>query len=170
MFLHDLPPQDTPHYCSHAHQMAFKTNPDRENRPWFCIPAFPRKLTDSGTMHHNYSKISLSLSVSALWNHTRTSIIYHHQRGRNLHWERSTCRHVMGCDKPTVATLTLTPHGIIPACLWPMSQGRPTRSEYRGKRGPNVWIRQLHHNNYHWQPIMGGARQERRFIDHPHHI
>ena len=30
MFLRIIPPKDTPHDCSHAHQTDFKTHPDRE--------------------------------------------------------------------------------------------------------------------------------------------
>ena len=83
MFIRILPPHDTPHYCSHAHQMAFKTHPDRENRPRYCIPMCPLKHTDSGNMHYNCGKTSLSLSASDIWHHTRTGRIYHHQWGRN---------------------------------------------------------------------------------------
>ena len=108
--------------------------------------------------------------VSALWHHNRTIRIYHHQWGSNQPWERSPCRHVMEPDKPKVASSKLNTQGRLPSCLWPTIKGRPDFSEYRGKWDLNGWINWWHHHHYHWQPMLGGARQERRFIDHPHHI
>ena len=86
MFLRILPPQDTPHDCSHLHKMAFKTHPDRENIPWYCIPARTCKCTDSSDMHHNSGKTILYLSAPSVWHHTCTRIIYHHHWGINQTW------------------------------------------------------------------------------------
>ena len=159
MFLRILPPQDTPHYCSHTHQIAFKTHPDRENRSRWCIPARLSKRTDIGNMHRNCSKASLSLSASAIWHHTHTRRIYHHQWGINQPWGRSPRRHFMGCDKPTVASLAITHQGRLPACLWPTSQGRPAYSEYRFRGGLNGRIHLWHNHYYHWRTMLGGACQ-----------
>ena len=170
MFLQIIPPQDTPHDCRHAHQMALKTHPDRKNRPRCSIPARLHKRTDISNMHRYCGKTSLSMSVPELWHHTQISRIYHQQWGRNRPWEKYPRRHAVVRDKPTVASLTLTYQGRLPSWFWTTSQGRPDRSGYRGKGGLNGWIYWWHHNHYHWRPIMGGARQERSFIDHPHHI
>ena len=170
MFLRILPPQDTPHDFIHAHQMAFKTHPDGENIPWCFIPVRPHKRTDSVDMHRNFRKTIIYLSAYDLWHHTCTIRIYHHQWGINRPWERSPLIHVMGRVKPTVASSTLTPHGRLHAFLWPTIQCRPFCSEYLGKGGLNGWLNWWHHHHYHWQPTLGGARQERIFIYHPHHI
>ena len=121
-------------------------------------------------MHRYFRKTSISLSVTALWRHTRTSIIYHHQWGRNQPWEQSPRRHVMGYDKPTVAGSTFNSQGMLPACLWPPSQGKTYRSGYRGKWCLNKWINWWYHHHYHWGTTLSGAHQELSYIDHPQHI
>ena len=128
------------------------------------------KRTDSINMHRNCRETSLYMSAPALRHHTRNSRIYHHQWGINQPWEKVPCRHIMGREKPTVASPTLTSQGIIPAWLWTTSQGRSAHSGYQSKGGLNGWIHWWHHHHYHLKPTMGGARQEHRFIDHPHHI
>ena len=158
-------------FISHgAHQMTFKMHPDRKNRPRFCIPARPHKRRDISDMHCNFTKTSLSLSAPSIWHHTHTIRIYHHQWVINRPWERSTWRHIMECDKPTVAPSTLTSQVRLPAWIWPTNQGRPDRSGHRGKLGLNGRIHLWHHHHYHWLPTLGGACQERSFIDNPYHI
>ena len=170
IFLRILPTKDTTHYCSHAHQMALKTHPDRENRPRWCILTRPHKHTNSINMHRNCRKTSLSLYAPSLWHHTRTSRIYHHQWGSNQPWGKSPRRHVMRREKSTVASTTITYQERLPTCLWHSIQGRPARSGYWSKVGLNGWIHWWHHHHYHWWPTLGGARRGRIFIDHTHYI
>ena len=101
--------QDTPHDCSHAHQIPFKTHHDRENRPRCYIATHPRKLLDSVNMHCNYRKTLLSLPESTLWHHTCTIIIYHHQWVSNQSWGWCPCRHAMGSYETTVTSWNFLP-------------------------------------------------------------
>ena len=58
MFLRIMPHQDTPHDCSHAHQMAFKSQSDRRNIPWCCIPMHPRKRSNIINMNWYCRKLA----------------------------------------------------------------------------------------------------------------
>ena len=140
--------------------MAFKTHLDRENRPWYCIPTRPWKCKNCVNMHRNLRRTSLYLPVPELRHHTHTRIIHHHQWGRNISWERSPCRHVMGSNKPPVASYTLTSQGGLYTWLRHTSQGRPNDRKYQIKGGPNGWINLWNHQHYHFLPMLGRARQK----------
>ena len=146
--------------------MDFKTHPDRKNRPRCCIPTISQKHTNSVNMHCNSRKTILSVPASSLQNHTRTRIIHHHKWSSNIPWEWSPRRHVMGCDKPTVASYKITPQVGISNWIRPTSQGR----QYQRKGGLNGWIRWWHHHNDHLQPVVGVAHKKISLIGHPHHI
>ena len=84
VFLRLLPPQNTPHDCSHAHQMELKTHPSRENRPQCCILTRLRKCANCVHMHCSCRKPSLSLHAYSFRHHTRNSRIHHHKWGSNI--------------------------------------------------------------------------------------